>query len=160
MKRSEQALLGLTAASALLAVGPLLAQWETASRARRALSPISFAERAAAVDNPAVAVARDIAQAVPADGCVLVLAYAGPAAVDYYNARLDYLLYPRYVRVVANSAAESADCGYLAVFRDTPQNLQAEPFAGDWDSATLDARVRTMEPVGSGSAVQVYRVSR
>lgn len=158
MKRAEQALLGLAGASLLIASPSLLAQWSAASRAREALGGMAFVERAAAVDHPAMTVARDVRQAVPTDGCVLVLAYAGPAAIDYYSARLDYLLYPRRVRVAADSKADLGECGYLAVFRDTPQNLQAEPFAGQWDSAALDERVRTLEPVGSGKAARVYRV--
>ena len=156
MKRAEQTLLGLVAASLAVAAPTLLAQWENTARARAALGGMTFEERAAAVDNPAVTVAREIARAVPEDACVAVLAYAGPAAIDYYNARLDYLLYPRRAQVFANTNAQVDDCDYLAVFRDTQQNLQAEPFAGQWDSAALAERTQALEAVETG-AVKVYR---
>lgn len=157
MSRAEQALLGLLALSAVFAIPAMLGQWEAASRASAALGGMDREARAAAVDHPAVEVAREIADIVPEYGCVTVLAYAGPAAVDYYNARLDYLLYPRRVQVFADAAAEAEDCEHVAVFRDTEQNLAAEPFAGQWDSEALAARVDRLEVVGAGGFVRLYR---
>ncbi len=161
MTRAEQALLGVVALTAIIAAPALAEQWAAASEARRLLAGLSREDRAAALDNPAVPVAREIAAAVPEDGCVTVLAYAGPAAIDYYNPRLDYLLYPRRVQVFADSAAavEAAvdGCEYVAVFRDTPQNLAAEPFAGTWEADALDARLRGLKKVGAGAGVAIYR---
>lgn len=115
-------------------------------------------QRAATLDNPAYRVAAGIRPYVPAEACVGVLAYAGPAAIDYYRARLAYLLYPRRVRVAADSAARFEDCAYLALFRDTEANLAAAPFAGAWDRAELERRLRSLETIFSGSRVSLYRL--
>jgi len=123
-----------------------------------ALRGQELSERAALLDNPAFPVAHAIADAVPSDACVEILAYAGPAAVDYYNARFDYLLYPRRVRVTADVSERLDDCDYLAVFRDTPQNLAAEPFAGNWDDAVLAERTRQAERVESDAGVMLYKL--
>ena len=114
-------------------------------------------DRAQAVDNPAFGIAHEIAETTPQDACITVLAYAGPAAIDYYNARFDYLLYPRRVSVSADSAAGSAECEYLAVFRDTPANLKAEPFSGAWDEEALAERTATLDNVLRSERVSVYR---
>src|SRR5690606_25785165 len=125
----------------------------------QALSGADAERRATLVDNPAFPVGHALASATPDDACILVLAYAGPAAVDYYNARLDYLLYPRRVRVTADvSDAAPEGCGYLAVFRDPPQNLAAEPFAGNWDEAALAARIEGAERLQAGDAVMLYKL--
>ncbi|MEX2299673.1 MAG: hypothetical protein WD733_01980 [Bryobacterales bacterium] len=117
----------------------------------------SAAERSALLDNPAVPVAREIEKAVPAEGCVAVLAYAGPAAIDYYRARFAYLLYPRRVQVFADSTASAENCEFVAVFRDSRQNLAAEPFQGAWDDAELDRRLQSFEPVAVDGPVRVFR---
>lgn len=117
----------------------------------------SPAERSALLDNPAVPVTREISQLVPEEGCVTILAYAGPAAIDYYRARFAYLLYPRRVQVFADATASAEDCEFVAVFRDTRQNLAAEPFQGVWDEAQLDERLQSLEPLASDGPVRVYR---
>jgi hypothetical protein len=124
------------------------------------LSGLSAADRELWSDPVAVQVARDIEVGVPADGCVTVLAYAGPDAADYYRGRLAYLLYPRQVRLVPRSGirAGAGDCEYLAVFRDTPQNLRGSPFAGRWDQQELDERLAALETVERGVMAQVFRV--
>jgi hypothetical protein len=114
-------------------------------------------ERAVLLDNPAYPVAREIEQAVPSDGCVMVLAYAGPAAIDYYRARFAYLLYPRRVLVSADSAASRENCKFLAVFRDTRQNLAAQPFQGVWNEAELEEKLQALEPVAASERVRLYR---
>lgn len=124
----------------------------------RALGGGAAERRAALLDNPAFPVAHAIAKAVPPEACVDVAAYAGPAAIDYYNARFDYLLYPRRVTVAPDVTVSTPDCGFLAVFRDTPQNLAAEPFSGNWDQAALTARTANAERVGGDGAVMVYKL--
>lgn len=117
----------------------------------------SVAERASTVDNPAFAVAHEIASAVPADACVSVLAYAGADAIAYYDARFDYLLYPRRARVVANSDVPFEQCNFVAVFRDTPANLAVSPFAGRWDEAALSIRLAELDLVHRSDRVEVFR---
>ena len=114
-------------------------------------------ERSRLLDDPAFGVAETIAAAVPAGECVSVSAYAGPAAIDYYNARFDYLLYPRRVEVLTRSEAAPGDCAYWAVFRDTERNLAAEPFQGVWDEDALRARSAALEQVAAGERAAVYR---
>jgi hypothetical protein len=118
----------------------------------------SVEERSALLDNPAFPVAREIAGRVPPQGCVTVLAYAGPAAIDYYRARLAYLLYPRRVRVFADATATVENCEFLAVFRDSRTNLSAEPFQGFWDEAGLQRRLQTLETVSASEPVRLYRI--
>lgn len=118
----------------------------------------SAAERSALLDNPAVPVAREIENAVPAEGCVTVLAYAGPAAIDYYRARFAYLLYPRRVKVFADATASAENCEFLAIFRDSRQNLAAEPFQGVWNDAELEQRLQSIEPVSvADGPVRIFR---
>ena len=109
-------------------------------------------------DNPGVRVAHEIASAVPANECVVVLAYAGPAAIDYYQSRFAYYLYPRKVLVFDETAAAEDGCRYLAVFRDTAQNLANEPFAGHWNQAELGERVGALDHVRAGELTELYRV--
>ena len=127
------------------------------SETRNLLGDRSPAERSSLLDNPAVTVAGEISRAVPADGCVAVLAYAGPAAIDYYRARFAYLLYPRRVEVFADAAASAESCEFVAVFRDTRQNLAAEPFQGVWDEAELGQRLQSLDPVAVDGPVRVFR---
>lgn len=142
---------------ALIAVPPLLEQWDRQSAMLASLGGLSSQERAQALDNPAVPVANRLAAAIPDDGCVAVLAYAGPAAIEYYNARLDYLLYPRRVQVFADVAGGIESCDAFAVFRDTQRNLALEPFQGAWDAAALARRIEGAERAGGDAAVTVYR---
>lgn len=153
----QLAFLALTAVWAAIAAPGLLEQRSTNQRLEAALAGKSAGERAALVDSPAVPVSRALAGVVPDRECVTIAAYAGPDAVEYYSARLDYLLYPRRVEVAANSAAGSVDCRYLAVFRDSPANLKASPFNGQWDEQALAARVAGLETVSSDARVRVYR---
>jgi len=152
------ALYGVLALWVVLAASPLAEQWSRQGEMLQALGSGGVAERAALVDNPAFPVAHAIAEATPPDACIEVLAYAGPAAIDYYNARLDYLLYPRRVSVSAQLGTIAPDCGYLAIFRDTQQNLAAEPFAGQWDEAAIAARTAGAERVGTDPNVILYKL--
>ena len=95
---------------------------------------------------------------MPVDSCVLVLAYSGPAAVDYYQARLAYYLYPRRVLVVDRVSARADGCGYVAVFRDSPKNLAAEPFRGTWDEQQLERRLASLDLVSDGDFADIFRV--
>ena len=147
----------LTGVYALIAAPSLLEQWERQGSLLDRIGRLTPEERRQALDNPAVPVAQRIAAAVPADGCVSVLAYAGPAAVDYYNARFDYLLYPRRVQVYADTSAGLEGCEVFAVFRDTDQNLAAEPFQGQWDDAALAERIRDAEQLSGDQVAAVYR---
>ena len=151
------ALYAVLALWTVLAASPLAQQWSRQREMLRALGDADPAQRTALLDSPAFPAAHAIAEAVPADACVQVLAYAGPGAIDYYNARFDYLLYPRRVSVSADAAA-ATDCDYLAVFRDTQQNLAAEPFAGEWDEAALEARTAGAERLGGDANVMLYKL--
>ena len=117
----------------------------------------SLEERTLLLDSPAFPVAGEIERGVPPQACVTVLAYAGPAAIDYYRARLGYLLYPRRVQVFADSSATAENCEFLAVFRDSRQNLAAEPFQGRWDEAALEQRLGGLEAVATSQRVRIYR---
>lgn len=141
----------------MLAAPQLAQQWARLQNLQSATGGRSPDERAALLDKPAVAVAREIAEAVPPDACVQVLAYAGPAAIDYYDARFDYLLYPRRSQVTSDWRRDAADCSYVAVFRDTAQNLQAEPYSGDWDEAALQQRLSQYQAVHSIRTAAVYK---
>jgi hypothetical protein len=138
------------------AASPLAEQYAQTSRIRSALAGKSADERTAYFDNPGFQAARDIALAVPADGCVLVLAYAGPDAVTYYQVRFRYLLYPRRVRVAADSSTTLEACGYLAVFRDSAVHLRESPFAGSWDQAALEQRLGALRRITATDFVNVY----
>jgi hypothetical protein len=146
-----------------LAAPVLSHQWGRTVDAWGKLAGLSVEERELQSDPVAIQVARDIAAGVPAEGspegpCVTVLAYVGPDAADYYRGRLAYLLYPRQVRLVPRSRGGAAECGYLAVFRDTPQNLRSSPFAGRWNQQELDQHLASLEPVHNGAMTQVFRV--
>jgi hypothetical protein len=131
------------------------AKWKDATNL---LGHRSVEQRSALLDNPAFLVARSIARAVPPQGCVTVLAYAGPAAIDYYRARFPYLLYPRRVRVFGDAEASAEGCEFLAVFRDSRKNLAAEPFQGDWDDTALQSRLDVLESVAADEPLRLYRV--
>jgi hypothetical protein len=123
---------------------------------RSALAGKSADQRSAFFDNPAFQAAQDVAQAVPADGCVLVLAYAGPDAVTYYQPRFRYLLYPRRVHVAADSSATMEGCGHLAVFRDSAVHLGESPFAGSWDQPALQQRLSALRRTAATDFIDVY----
>ena len=143
----------------LLIAAPGLAERYTKwNGAENLLASRTLEERSALLDSPASPVARAIANTVPPQGCVTVLAYAGPAAIDYYRARFAGLLYPRRVRVFADSAASAENCEFLAIFRDSRKNLAAEPFQGSWDETELQRRVEALESVASDGPVRLYRV--
>ena len=82
----------------------------------------------------------------------------GPAAIDYYQSRFAYYLYPRKVLVFDEIAAKENECRYLAVFRDSAQNLANEPFAGRWNQADLSKRLNALDHVRAGELTEVYRV--
>lgn len=140
-----------------LAAGPLAQTYEDGARFREALADRNLDERLAALDNPGYRIAQQLMEAVPADGCVVVFAYAGPAAIDYYRSRFNYFLYPRRVSVFPNTSADVGDCDYAAVFRDTPQNLAAAPFEGTWNTEALADRLTGFRLAAESEAVKIYR---
>jgi hypothetical protein len=156
---SPQLALGaLLIAWLVLAAPPLRTQIDKTLRTRALFEGRDADQRTALVDNPGFRVAQEIGIAVPPSGCVVVLAYAGPAAIDYYQSRFAYFLYPRKVMVFDAVDRTQDGCGYLAVFRDTAQNLVNEPFAGRWNQADLAQRLSGLEPVRSGELTRIYRV--
>ena len=152
------ALAALLIAWLAIAAPGLIDQYSETAQVREMLGGRTVDERTAMLDNPGFRVAEEIEGAVPADGCVLILAYAGPAAVDYYRARMTYYLYPRRVRVVDHISAPDQGCEYLAVFRDSPQNLAAEPFRGKWDEQQLERRLSSLDRVSDGKFADIFRV--
>ena len=136
----------------------LVKQFQRTAATWNLLSDKTHRERSLLLDTPAFAVGREIARAVPPQGCVVVLAHAGPAAIDYYRSRLRYLLYPRRVHTFDRTSATVEDCPFLAVFRDTDQNLAAEPFSGEWRQAELRDRARALRRLNEGTGVAVYGV--
>ncbi len=148
---------------ALLAVWMVIAwphlseQFSTSEQARAALGPLSWEQRTAALDEPGSRVAQDIANVVPDRGCVLVLSYAGPEHLRYYRSRFPYYLYPRQVRLSDHTDEAGRGCEYLAVFRDTPQNLAQEPFHGHWDERQLAERTAAMTRLFAGGGVEIFR---
>ncbi len=150
-------LFGLLLLWLAIAAPGLSERYTKLNETRNLLGGRSPVERSALLDNPAIPVTREISQVVPAEGCVTVLAYAGPAAIDYYRARFAYLLYPRRVQVFADTTASMDNCEYVAVFRDTRQNLAAEPFQGVWDDEQLNQRLQSLAPLASDGPVRLYR---
>jgi hypothetical protein len=156
-------LLGLLAAWMLVAWPHLSEQFSTTERTRAVLADLSWEQRAAALDQPAYQVAADLAKAIPEQDCVVLLAYAGPEHLRYYRSRLAYYLYPRHMLFpddpsLKNVNPEAAGkCEYLAVFRDTPQNLAQEPFHGHWDERLLAERTAGMNRVLANGPLEVYR---
>ena len=140
-----------------IAAGPLGNQYSETAKVREMLAGRSVGERTALLDHPGFRVAEEIGAAVPGDACVLVLTYAGPAAVDYYRARLAYFLYPRRVRVADRVSAPAKGCGYWAVFRDSPQNLAGAPFRDAWDEEQLAGRLAALDRVSDGDFADIFR---
>ena len=157
-KSPQFALAALLVAWLALTAPPLRTQIDKTLRTRALFEGRDADQRTALVDNPGFRVAQEIGIAVPPSECVVVLAYAGPAAIDYYQSRFAYFLYPRKVMVSDAVDANQDGCGYLAVFRDTPRNLASEPFAGRWNQADLGKRLSGLEPVQSGELTRIYRV--
>ena len=141
-----------------LAAGPLAQTYEDGSRLREALGDRDADERLAALDHPGYRIAQLLIEAVPSDACVVVMAYAGPAAIDYYRSRFNYFLYPRRVSVYPDSDADINGCDFAAVFRDTRQNLASEPFQGRWNDEELRARLSAFQLSSDGELVQIYRL--
>ena len=154
--RPRIALLALLLLWLAVAAMPLAEQLSQASQMRAVLAGKSTSERTAYFDNPAFQAAEEIAQAVPADGCVVILTYAGPDAVEYYRARFRYLLYPRQVHVLADASAAVESCGHLAVFYDSPEHLSQSPFAGTWDAQALKERLQSLRRLLVTDAVDIY----
>ena len=157
-KSPQLALAALLVVWLALAATPLRTQIDKTLKARTLFGGRDAAERTSLLDNPGFRVAQEIASAVPPRECVVVLAYAGPAAIDYYQSRFAYYLYPRKVLVFDEIDAAADGCRYLSVFRDTAQNLASEPFVGNWDQADLGERLSALDPVQSGELARVYRV--
>jgi len=151
-------LLALFGLWALVAWPPLERQFSALGQWRQRLAGRTIEERAAVLDYPAYLVAGQVRQATPAGACLLFLGYTGPEHVNYYKTRFDYYLYPRRILVHANSSASAEGCGYLAVFRDSPQNLQVEPFAGVWNEEQLGQRLAGLEKVHAGPHLELYRL--
>ena len=61
-------------------------------------------------------------------------------------------------RGIGSTSATVEDCPFLAVFRDTDQNLAAEPFSGEWRQAELRDRARALRRLNEGTGVAVYGV--
>ncbi len=158
LKLPQFALATLLIAWLVIATPGLRDQYSETTKVREMLGGRSVDERTALLDNPGFRVAEEIELAVPADSCVLVLAYSGPAAVDYYQARLAYYLYPRRVRVVDRISTPAEGCEYLAVFRDSPRNLAAEPFRGTWDEKQLERRLSSLDLVSDGRFADIFRI--
>lgn len=150
-------LVGLGLLSLIAALPGLSSRLQISLGAWRTLGPLSSLQRSRTVDSVAFPLAEEIAAHVPADGCVSVLAYAGPDAIEYYRPRLAYLLYPRRSLVVPRTGGGLKDCEHLAVYRDTPENLAVSPFAGRWDQPKLDERTAELELVASSRGVLIYR---
>lgn len=149
-------LLALLATWMLVAWPHLSEQFSTTSRALAALSSLSWEERAAALDQPGYSVARQIAGAVPSRSCVLVLSHTGPEHLRYYRARFQYYLYPRRVRFSDHTNEPGAGCEYLAILRDSAQNLAQEPFRGHWEEREIAQRTARMKKIISGEQVEIF----
>ncbi len=74
------------------------------------------------------------------------------------RSRLRYLLYPRRVHTFDRTSATVKKCPFLAVFRDTDQNLAVEPFTGRWRHDELRERVHLLQLLNESAAVAVYGV--
>ena len=142
----------------VLAVPHLQEQFDNTEKAWTELAGLSLEERSVRFHDRSVPLSQELLAAVPASECVLVLAYTGPSARDFYRQRLAYDLYPRRVYVVTNPQAQREGCGYLAVFRDSPANLRRDPFKGPWNERRLNRRLRTLDQVASAGTVDVYRL--
>ena len=155
--RERLLLLGLLAVWLFFEWPNLEEQIGTTEQARAALGEIAWQARTAALDAPGYAVAEAIGRVVPATACVLVLAHTGTEHARYYQSRFSYYLYPRQVRFSDHSNADQKGCAFLAVFRDTPQNLAQEAFRGRWDEAELVTRTAEMKKVAAAPQVEIFQ---
>jgi len=114
-------------------------------------------QRASMLDYPAYGAALQVKRATPDDACILFLAYTGPEHVNFFKTRFDYYLYPRHIKIYADSGAIAENCPYLVVFHDADANLSEEPFRGVWNEEQLRRRVAGMEHIQSGRHIEIYR---
>lgn len=142
----------------LVAWPKLSEQFASLEQWRERIGDRAIEERAALIDYPAWNVAQQLRQATPDDASILVLAYTGPEHVNYYKTRFDYYLYPRRVRIEANSGAAAGDSRFLAVFRDSQPNLRQEAFAGVWNEGELRQRLASLEKILAVQHLELYRV--
>ncbi len=150
-------LLALFALWVAFAWTPLSQQFSASEQWQERLADRSLSERAGLIDYPAYIVAEQVKQVTPPDACILFLSYTGPEHVNYYKTRFDYYLYPRRVRIYANTGAEAENCPYLAVFRDSPRNLAVEAFGGVWNEDQLRQRLAHLKKIHSDPHVEIYR---
>lgn len=155
--RAHLALFALLTLWMCLAWPHLDEQFSTTRQTLAALAVVSWDERTAAEWPAGYRAAQAVARVVPPSGSVLVLAYTGPAALNYYQARFPYYLYPRRLRVADRTDAPSDTETYLVVFRDAPATLAREPFRGHWDSRQLGERTAGRTRLFAGDRVEVYR---
>ena len=87
-KSPQLALAALLVAWLALAAPSLRTQIDKTLRTRALFEGRDADQRTALVDNPGFRVAQEISIAVPPSECVVVLAYAGPAAIDYWLFRV------------------------------------------------------------------------
>ena len=158
MRRSSVTVAGVLVLWMAVAAPRLQEQFHNTEKAWTELAGLSLDERSIRFHGRSAPLAQELAVAVPDKGCVLLLAYTGPAARDFYKQRLTYDLYPRRVHVVTNPRAKRRGCGYLAVFRDSPENLNSDPFKGRWDESALNQRLGQLDQVVSGGTVDIYRL--
>ena len=157
MRRSSATVAAVLVLWMALAAPHLQKQFHNTEKAWTELAGLSLEERSVRFHGRSVPLAQELAAAVPANECVLVLAYAGPSARDFYRQRLPYDLYPRRIHVVTNPRAEREGCSYLAVFRDSPANLNRDPFKGRWNERELNRRLQPLDQVTPGDTVDIYR---
>ena len=150
-------LLGIFGLWVALAWPGLSRQFAKLEYYRNQLGERSVSERAALLDYPAYVVAEQVRRVTPDDACILFLSYTGPEHVNYYKTRFDYYLYPRRVRIYADTGAVAENCPYVAVFRDAPRNLAEEPFRGVWNEDQLRHRLASMDKIYAGPHLEIYR---
>ena len=150
-------LLALFGVWVLVAWPPLSRQFTNLELRRGQLGDRTVAQRAAILDYPAFGVAQQVKRVTPSGACILFLAYTGPEHVNYYKTRFDYYLYPRRIRILADSGAVAENCEYVAVFRDSDANLAEEPFRGHWNEDQLQHRLTGLEKIHSGRHIDIYK---
>ena len=150
-------LLALFGVGVLIAWPPLARQFANLVVWQQRLADRPMAERVALVDYPAYIVAEQIRPVVPPNACLQFLAYTGPEHVNFYKTRFDYYLYPRRIRVDANTGAAVENCEYLAVFRDSQRNLAEESFRGVWNEDQLRHRLAPLRRIHAGPQLEIYR---
>jgi hypothetical protein len=157
MRPHRIALLGLFGIWVVVAWPSLSLQFATLDYWKQRLGDRSPTQRAEVMDFPAYPVAEQLQQRVPPDACILFLAYTGPEHVNYYKTRFDYYLYPRRVKIFADTGATAENCGYIAVFRDAQTNLREEPFRGVWSEEQLQRRLAHLQKLYTGPNLEIFR---